>query len=62
MLDLLFKKIGFVEVGGMAASSRDYRNSVVRKCACLGGIFGCFWALIGPPGVTGVCFAPPGGG
>ena len=62
MLEMLFKKFGLLEVGGMAASISDKKDSVLRKCACLGGVLGCFWALIGPPGVTGVCFAHPGGG
>ena len=55
------KENGLLEVGGMEASTSDSIGQVGAKSGYLDGIFGCFGALRGAPGVTDGWCAPPGG-
>ena len=53
------KRSEFLEVGGMVASISDKSRIVVRKWVNLGGMSGCFGAVVGAPRVRDVGITPP---
>ena len=56
------KRSEFLEVGGMVASISDKSKIVVRKWVNLGGMSGCFGAVVGAPRVgEGEITLPSGG-